>query len=166
MTTESLDLPDIDGANPLGFLAALGTLVTVRQAGEKRARLRWKRARTWVPVLDDISTSDPDKLSDTVAGALRGRAISDDDDEKRAATQREFDAAKKAVEDKKKEIRNRRLSREDRETATEQEVRPLRQERDERRQRWLDALKKAVPRPELPIGKRIDCASAEYLEHA
>lgn len=166
MTLESLELSGIDGANPLGFLAALGTLMTVRQAGEKQARLRWKRARAWVPVLDGISTSDPDRLSDTVAGALRGRAVSVDDEKKRAAAQREFDAAKKAVEDKKKEIRSRGPSKKDRETAIEQEVRPLEQVRDEKRQQWLDALKKAVPRPELAIGKRIDCTYEEYREHA
>lgn len=166
MTAESLELRGIDGANPLGFLAALGTLVTVRQAGEKQARLRWKRARTWVPVLDGISTSDPDKLSDTVAGALRGRAVSDDDEKKRAATQREFDAAKKAVEDKKKEIRIRGLKRNDRESAIEQEVRPLEQVRDEKRLQWLDALRKAVPRAELAIGKKIDCTYEEYREYA
>jgi len=166
VSAESLELPGIDGANPLGFLAALGTLMTVRQAGETQARLRWKHARTWVPVLDGISTSDPDKLSDTVAGALRGRAVSDDDEKKRAATQREFDVAKKAVEDKKKEIRNRGLSRKDRETAIEQEVRPLEQIRNEKRQPWLEALKKAVPRPELAIGKRIDCTYEDYREHA
>jgi hypothetical protein len=37
MTAGSLapELSGIDGANPLGFLAALETLMTVRQAGEK-----------------------------------------------------------------------------------------------------------------------------------
>lgn len=166
MTAESLELPGIDGANPLGFLAALGTLMTVRQAGERRARLRWKRARTWVSVLDGISTSDPDKLSDTIAGALRGRGVSDDAEERRAATQRDFDTTKKAVEDKKKEIRNRGLSKKDRGTAIEQEVRPLERVRDEKREQWLDALKKAVSRPELAIGKRIDCTYDEYREYA
>lgn len=166
MNAESLELPGIDGANPLGFLAALGTLMTVRQGGEKQARLRWKRARTWVPVLDGLATSDPDKLSDAVAGALRGRAVSGDDEKKRAATQKEFDVAKKAVEDKKKEIRNRGLSKKDRDAAIEQEVPPLEQAREVQRQRWLEALKKAVPRPELAIGKRIDCTYEEYREHA
>lgn len=166
MTAESLELPGIDGANPLGFLAALGTLVTVRQAGEKQARLRWKRARTWVPVLDGISTSEPERVCDTLAGALRGRAVSGDDEKERAATQRGFDAAKKTVEDKKKEIGNRGLSKKDRETAIEEEVRPLEQVRDEKRQPWLDARKKAVPCPELAIGKRIDCTYEEYREHA
>ncbi len=166
MSAESAELPGIDGANPLGFLAAIGTLMAVRQAGERQARLRWKHACRWVPVLDNVSVSAPDKLSDTLAGALRGRAVSGDDEKKRAATQREFDAAKKAVEDRKKEIRNRGLSKKDRETAIEQEVRPLEQVRNEKRRQWLDALKKAVPRPELAIGKRIDCTYEEYREHA
>jgi hypothetical protein len=55
-------------------------------------------------VLDDISTCDQSKLIDAVAGALRGRVVSDDDEKKRVDTQREFDAAEKAVEDKKMEI--------------------------------------------------------------
>jgi len=166
MSAESFELPGIDAANPLGFLAALGTLVTVRQAGEEQARLGWKRARTWVPVLEGTSTSDADELSDRIAGALRGRPVSDDDEKKRAATQREFDAAKKAVEDKKKEIRKRGLSKKDRESAIEEEVRPLEQVRDEKRLQWLAALEKAVARPELAIGKRIDCTYGEYRDHA
>lgn len=166
MTAESLELPGIDGANPLGFLAALGMLVTVRQAGEKQARLRWERARTWVPVLDGISTSDPDKLSDTVAGALRGRAVSDGDEKKRSATQREFDAAKKAVGDKRKEIRKRGLGRKEREAAMKQELPPLEKDYEHKRLQSLDARKKAVPRPEIALGKRIDCTHKEYRKHA
>jgi hypothetical protein len=166
MNGESLELPGIDGANPLGFFAAIGTLMAVREAGETDARLRWKRARTWVPVLAFLSTSDPAKLSHAVARALRGKAVSGADEKRRAATQRDFDAAKKNVEDKKKEIRNRRLSKKDSEPAIEKEVRPLEQARDKRRQQWLDALKEAVPRRELALGKRIDCTCDEYREHA
>jgi hypothetical protein len=166
MRAESLELLGIDGANPLGFLAALGTLMTIRQAGETQACLRWQRARTWVPVLEGISTCDPNNLSDAVAGALRGRPVSDDDERKRGATQRDFDTAKKMVEDKKKQIRSHGLSRKERETLVEQEVRPLERVRDERRQQWLGTLKKAVPRPELALGKRIDCTYEEYREHA
>ncbi len=46
------------------------------------------------------------------------------------------------------------------------EIRPLERERDEARRRWLDALREAVPRPELALGRRIDCSSEEYREHA
>ena len=127
MTARSVELPGIDGANPLGFLAALGALVTIRQAGEKEARLRWTLKRTWVPVLHGVSASDPGALSATIAAALRGRVVSIDDEETRQAAQHEFDVAKKAVEDKKKEIRKRGLSRKDREPATTLELHPLEQ---------------------------------------
>lgn len=166
MTAKSVELAGIDGANPLGFLAALGTLVTIRQAGEKEARLRWTRARTWAPVLDGISTSDHAALSDALATVLRGRVVSCDDEQRRQAAQREFDIAKKAAADKKKEIGNRGLSRTGRDAAMSLELRPLEQTRTEKRQQWLDALEKAVPRPELAIGKRIDCTTEEYREHA
>ena len=162
----SLDLPGLDGANPLGFLAALGTLVTVRRAGEADARLRWRRGFTWVPLLEHISTCDPDVLSATVADALRGRTVSDEDERNRVKMQRAFDAAKKAVEDKKKEIRTRGLRGKDRTEAIEAEVRPLEPDRDQKRRQWLDALKKAVSRPELAVGKHIDCTDVEYRDHA
>src|SRR5579871_6071507 len=116
MSAEPLELSGIDGVNPLGFLAALGTLVAVRASGEQ-ARLGWKRARTWVPVIGGLSTSGADELSDKVACALRGQAVSSDDEKRRVATQREFDAAKKATEEKKREIRDRRLKGRERKLA-------------------------------------------------
>jgi hypothetical protein len=38
--------------------------------------------------------------------------------------------------------------------------------RDKKRDEWLRALAHAVPRPELAIGKHIDCVAAEYRDHA
>ncbi len=162
----SLDLPALNGANPLGFLAALGTLVTARRAGEAEARLRWRRAVTWVPVLEHISACNPGALSAMVAEALRGRTVSDEEEKHRVETQRAFDAAKKTVEDKKREIRTRGLRGKDRTEAIEAEVRPLEPDRDQKRRQWLDALKKAVSRPELAVGKHVDCNDVEYRDHA
>lgn len=47
------DLDGIDGANPLGFLAALGTIVTSERAfGQKSSRLAWEpRHGAWRPSL-------------------------------------------------------------------------------------------------------------------
>lgn len=161
MSARSLELPGIDGANPLGFLAALGTLTTLRQAGEEQARLGWKRAHTFVPVLDGLSTSDAGDVSTMVAGTLRGRQVSQEDEKNLDERRRDFDAAKKKVEDQKKQI-----GPNERKAAVEQEVLPLEKDRDEKRREWLNALAKAVPRPELAIGKRIDCTYQEYREHA
>jgi hypothetical protein len=166
MPDAPVEFDGIDGANPLGFLAAVGAVVTIQRAGEGTARLGWKRRRTWVPVLDGTSTIEPEQLSTKIADLLRGRAVVNEDEEKRLKTQREFETAKKAVEDKSKEIGKRGMGRKDREDAIESEVRPLEHVRNQKRREWLDTLKKAVPRPELAIGKRIDCTSSEYRDHA
>lgn len=166
MTVEPLKLAGIDGANPLGFLAAVGALVSLRHAGEGQVRLRWARDRVWTPVLDGLSTSDPVEVSEALVIALRGRPVSDQDEQNRRDTESLFMAAKKAVEDKKKEIRERGLAAAERIVAFDTEVVPLETCREEVRGNWLNALKAAVPRPELALGLRIDCTRGEYREHA
>ena len=51
--TEGLLLPGLDGSNPLGFLAAIGSLRTLTEAWpERHARMRWqKHGGTWRPTL-------------------------------------------------------------------------------------------------------------------
>lgn len=164
--THSLELSGIDGANPLGFLAALGTLVTARAAGETDARLRWRRSRTWVPALDALSASDPAKLGERLAEELRGREVASDAEERREAAQTALDEASKSIKKKRDDIKKRGLTREERRAATETEVAPLERVQDRRRTEWLAALKNAVPRPELALGKKIDCTVKEYREHA
>jgi hypothetical protein len=165
-TTQPLKLSGISGANPLGFLAALGVLVVVRRSGYPKARLGWERSVTWIPVLDCASPVDPLTLSETLAAALRGRQVSSDADGNRVETQHTFDAAKKAVGDMQKEIKKRGFRGKDRRAAAEAELLPLQRDASEKRKVWLDALKSAVPRPELAIGKHINCTDDEYRDHA
>lgn len=164
--SEPLELSGLDGANPLGFLAALGTLVTLRQAGHDRAKLGWRRSVTWIPVLNGVSTNDPMTLSQSLAEFLRGKPVPEDAVARREATQRDFVAAKKAVKDKRDEIKRGGLRGSERKTALEVKVAPLEEVLRRKRQAWLSALKDAVPRPELAIGKHIDCADDEYRAHA
>lgn len=51
-----LDLPGLDGSNPLGFLAALGLLRLLHATGNpKQVKLSWiARGGTWIPVLHRI----------------------------------------------------------------------------------------------------------------
>lgn len=160
------ELPALDGANPLGFLTALGTLVTLRDAGEVNARLRWHRGRTWVPVVNGVSTDTPSALGEIISQGLRGRVVSAEAERKREELQGIFETTKKAVGDKKKEIGKRGIKGKDRREAFEREVRPLEQHQDQKRKEWLEALTAAVPKRELAIGKRIDCTRAEYRQHA
>jgi hypothetical protein len=164
--SHSLELTGVDGANPLGFLAALGALVTARAAGETDARLFWRRGRIWVAALDALSASDPAKLSEKLAEELRGREVAADAEEGRDAAQRVLDEASTSIKKKRDDIKKRGLTREERRAAIETEVAPLEREHDRRRTEWLAALKDAVPRPELALGKKIDCTVEEYREHA
>jgi hypothetical protein len=78
-----------------------------------------------------------------------------------------MDEAKTAIKKKQDDIKRRGLDRTHRAEVVERELRPLEREYQERRQRWLAALRQAVPRPELALAKRIEDATAEdYRELA
>ncbi len=165
-TANEIELSGIDGANPLGFLAALGALVTLQAVGENGARLRWRRRGTWIPVLEGISAPTRAPISELVARGLRGDDVQEDAGRKRTEAERRYENARKAVEDKKKEIGKRGLKGKDRDEAMESKLPPLERVRDASREEWLRALAAAVPRPELALGKKIDCTRVEFREHA
>jgi hypothetical protein len=161
-----LKLTAINGANPLGFLAALGTLVVARQSGYPKARLGWESSVSWIPVLDFGSPVDSETLCQSLATGMRGKQVLTNAEEKRKAAQRSFDASKKALGDKQKDIKKRRLRGQERKAAVEAEVMPLREALSEARKIRLEALKKAVPRSELALGEDIKCSDEEYRNYA
>jgi hypothetical protein len=163
---DPLVLTGLDGTNPLGFLAALGTLLVLRRGAYPQTRLGWRRTITWQPVLTGGSLMDRNALCHAIAASLRGRPVADDAEDKRMAAQKDFDAAKKALKDKRDEIKERRLRGKDRQTAVDTEIAPLEHDAHRKRSVWLDALRDAIPSPELALGKHIDCTSDEYREYA
>ncbi len=58
MSAEGILLPGLDGANPLGFLAALGTLRVLDEKatreGTDPVKLSWRSDGTWCPVLHGV----------------------------------------------------------------------------------------------------------------
>jgi len=166
MMSRSFELVGLDGSNPLGFLAALGTLVSLHEAQVGQPKLGWKLRHHWVPILEVSDVKDEDELCRSVADGLRGPAVDPRAEKHRATTQREMEKAQKAVKDKKEEIKKRRLRGAERSEAVERELRPLEQDFHEKRRVWLEALREAVPSPELALGKRIDCTAEEYRDHA
>jgi hypothetical protein len=66
-------LPGLDGANPLAFLAALGTLRVLTRAWPKRdPRLGWEsRGGRWTPFLDLVGTATPEGVVAALDPALR-----------------------------------------------------------------------------------------------
>ncbi|MCC7010066.1 MAG: hypothetical protein IT184_14765 [Acidobacteria bacterium] len=165
-TRHSIELIGIDGTSPLGFLAALGALVVVREEGEAAACLRWVRSRTWTPVLDGLMTFEKSAISELVAKSLRGKEIPPDAEEKRKSADGGYAGARTAVKKEMDKIKKEKLKGEDRRKAIEERVRPLQDVAEVRRREWLVALKDAVQRPELALGARIDCTAEEYRDHA
>jgi hypothetical protein len=117
-------------------------------------------------VIDEVSATELAAFSEIVARGLRGHVVSADADARRDETQKAFEAAGKMVKKKLDEIKKRGLSREERRRTIEAELRPLEAQRERKREAWLRALADAVPRRELALGKRIDCTSEEYRQHA
>ncbi|HSI86090.1 MAG: hypothetical protein ACAI35_21585 [Candidatus Methylacidiphilales bacterium] len=163
---EDLELTALNGANPLGFLAALGTLLTLHKAGHSGVRLGWKLQSHWTPVIRGVNTYDKAVLTASIANCLRGNTVSADAGDLRDAAQKKFDAAKKKVTNKVKEIKDRKLSRAEKKEADMLELAPLQATMTELRTASLQALKLAVPRKELAVGKTINCTREDYRELA
>jgi CRISPR-associated endonuclease/helicase Cas3 len=161
-----LQLTGVDGANPLGFLTALGTISVLDRLGYPDVRLRWRRHVTWQPELIEGPTSDPAELAALIADGLRGQAVSDEAEERRKEAQEKYDRARKVQKDKEKEIKDRRLRGKERQKAMDEEVRPLQEEAGKLEAEWRAVLRKAVPRPELALGRHIDCTADEYRNQA
>jgi len=160
----TVELSGLDGASPLGFLAALGTLVTLHTAGERHARLRWKWSRVWTPGIDGASATETGRFSEIVACGLEGHDVPPEAEARRAAAEQCVGAAKKAVSDKRGEIRKRGLKGAARRAAIAAEVTPLQDAYQRARGAWHQALAAAVPRAELALGNRIDCTPEEYRQ--
>jgi len=160
-----LVLSGIDGANPLGFLTACGTLTALHAAGYRNVRMGWRRLATWQPVLTGLEESDQMFVARQVADELRGVFIEEGAEGERKDAQKRYDAARKVCRDKLQEIKERRLTGKEREDAIAAELRPLKEYEDRRRREWRIALRRAVPSPELAIGKHINCTAKEYREN-
>ena len=80
---EPLVLEGIDGANPLGFLTALGAFTALHAAGHSEVRLGWKRSATWQPVFTGLDETGQMFVARMVADALRGDRVEDEAEDKR-----------------------------------------------------------------------------------
>jgi hypothetical protein len=73
--SHQVELAGLDGANPLGFLAGLGTLRTLSESGTcGTVRLSWHAADAWVPCLTTERPSTADFVVDTIWEALSSHA--------------------------------------------------------------------------------------------
>lgn len=164
--THQLDLPALDGANPLGFLAALGTLVVLGEL-DAEAKLGWKASAHWVPFLQSRRPLDEISLLKALDEKLRGKSVPEAASSRlREAKQRRNQANKqlKQARQKLKELQVKGM--EQREQARQKIVAPAEEAFRQARAAWLAALKDAVPSPELAVGQRPDCTIEEFRSHA
>ncbi|SRR5579871_573871 len=160
-----VELPGFAGSNPLGFLAALGTAVTLHRGGHVQIRLAWRRQFDWIAVLTDVPFANSDALINVLSEELRGRPISSESEARRKSAEKAFNAAKQQLAKKRKEIR-KRFSGMERRAAMDRELPVLSLEVERLRDAWRAALADAVARPELALGKSVDCTPDEYRDHA
>ncbi|MDN5861968.1 MAG: type I-U CRISPR-associated helicase/endonuclease Cas3, partial [Salinisphaera sp.] len=160
----SVSLSGIDGANPLGFLAALGTLAVLHQSGYRDSRLAWRPGVIWRPELSGVPPAEQEELAALVAEGLKGEGVSEQADAERKQAEKRLDDVKMKVKAKNDEIRRRGLRGKERQQALDSEVAPLNREQVILRQEFLQALRDAVPKPELALGSNIDCDAAGFRD--
>lgn len=158
----SLLLAGIDGANPLGLLAAVGALVVLHQAGYRETKLAWQRHVAWQPVLSGFTTDSQQILGEVIAENLRGAAVSDTAETERQQAEKQLADAKKRIKEKRKRIKQLGLRGNERRRVLEAELAPLERQRDQANRTFLGTLRKAVPKLEMALGTNIDCDAHEF----
>ncbi len=160
-----LDLPALDGANPLGFLAALGAIAVLSETDSK-IKLGWHSRARWTPFLTSSSPLEEPEVLQRLTIRLRGKPVDAEKEKLRDAAQKQFDAAKKELKHAVDRFKKRGLRGKERDVAHGLEIEPHEQKRDAARDVVLAVLKDAVPSPELALGQRPDCTIEEFRRHA
>jgi len=159
-----LPLPGLDGANPLAFLAALGTL---RLADElfPGAKLTWERISRWQPVLMLSVSLTNEEFALRIHSHVHRTpnvAANQTADDRHKIYRKQLKEMEKAVES----VKERRLRGAEREAAIFADVAPLRSSLQAARLSWLQALGASVSAPYLSLGKSIAVSGEEFSAFA
>lgn len=160
-----LDLPALDGANPLGFLAALGTLAVLSET-DPTLKLGWRQRARWAPYLASKQPIDESSIISSLVPRLRGRETEASAQAESAKLREEYRIARKKVKDARKALSKQGLRGKGRTEAYTRDVAPLEASAEEIRKSFLQKLRTAVPSLELSLGDKIDLDAAEFREKA
>lgn len=160
-----LPVNGLDGANPLGFLAALGVLQALSTATRARISMSWSRnGSSWVPILHGAG-DDQKAIVSILAERLNcGYRPTKEAEAVRDRTQREFDDLKTELKKKLEGVKKRRLQGEARKAVEDQEINPIKTQLMLLRFAWLKALRKSVPSLELSLGKHLNATCEELRD--
>ena len=155
----------IDGANPLGYLAALGIAQLLVERREVRAGvcLSWDAARR--PVLRAPSVDDAERLINLLADLARRPAAAEDAVADEKSKRAKFEAARREERKKRDEIKKQQLRRDKRRAAIETELVPLAKKANELRREWRTARATAAPDVTVSLGLDLNAKSDEFAEH-
>lgn len=169
-TREGLVLKGLDGSNPLGFLAALGTLRALTSAWpDRNPRMCWRLCNgVWHPKIGAAnSLLSADTLAATLAEELRcGFEPTPSLEKNRETAQKKYEDFRSQIKKLREDIKKRGLGKKEREAAEQVEVTPLQTQADTARAEWLSALAEVVPFGEMRLGKHLDSNSEEFRETA
>lgn len=164
-----IPLDALDGANPLAFLAAIGTIRTLARAWpDAQLGLAWRiHDAGWRPIIQASLSKDCGDwrlvLCETLTKALNlGFKPAPEAEAERSSSQKNFEDARRNLRNKLKEIRSRKLKGGELNEAKEREVTPLVEEMLAKRTLWLTKLRCAVPSLEMALGKRINVPPEEF----
>lgn len=159
-------LGGLDGTNPLGFLAALGTLSLLSDASRTATvKLAWKaRDCLWVPSIQGLGQASKG-LARVVAEQLKCPFQPDKlKNQRRADTQAAQEGVKKELKDAMKSLERSGLRGNERKAAHEQTLTPIRNKLAPLRSSWLAALRESVPSLELSLGQHLNATCPELRE--
>ncbi len=161
----TLDLPALDGANPLGFLAALGTL-TVLSETDPGLKLGWHARARWMPILTSTKPFDESDILQRLAGKLRGQPVDAKAERKRERSQERLKTANRQLKKAQEALKALNLRGNQLKAERKRMVDPV-SLRFEKRRRIARARRKvAVPSPELAIGTKVDLSAEEFRSTA
>jgi hypothetical protein len=153
---QPLDLPALDGTNPLGFLAALGTLAVLSEA-DPDLRLGWRRGPRWTAFLQGGRPFAADVVVALLVQCLKPTPADDKANEALEASRRDYERALADLKLAKDQPKLPRRAEEHLREERKQNVKSLGKQWSTRLEAHKAALDVSAPSPELRIGKLSQC---------
>lgn len=163
---DGLVLAGLDGSNPVGYLASLGTLQTLTVACRSRAvTMSWSMmSGTWSPSIHGIP-GDRSLIAKTIADHLGCPFCPGADaDRKRERAQKRFDASRAKLKKAVDALKKSGLRGKERIAAEATELGPLQKRLERHRLVWLQRLRRAAPSSEMSLGKHLNAIGDELRE--
>lgn len=156
-----LDLPALDGTNPLGFLAALGALAVLSET-DPGLRLGWRRGPRWTALLQRTALLDTDSVVATLVEGLKPTPTSVEADQGKEACRGAYEQALAKLQEAQSQPRLPRNADKRVREERKQRLKTLEEERSHRLEAFKAALEKSAPSPELGVGKLSGCAPTAF----